>query len=400
MISASARPFIAASVPVLQQHGVAITRRFYADLFDAHPELRHVFNQGNQANGAQQGALAGALVAYAAHIDERDALAPVIRRVAHKHASLGIGPAQYVVVARHLLGAIQAVLGAAATPALLAAWDEAYWLLAGELIAAESRLYERAGVTPGELRSLTVRSVERETDDIVSLYLHSPDGGSPGPFRPGQYVSVQVELSDGLRQLRQYSLSDAPSRPYWRLTIKREPAGQTTPAGRVSNHLHDHLRPGDHLRAGPAFGDFQPAAAPGRPLALISAGVGITPMLSVLNELAEQRDHRPILFAHAARSHHHHALRHEVDRAHDHLPALQRITFYEDPTTVTAHPEAFTGLMTWSDELLATYADADFFLCGPDAFMRAQWRTLIGHGISPVRLHREIFGPDQVAPFA
>src|SRR4051794_14925485 len=131
MISASARPFIAASVPVLQQHGVAITQRFYADLFEAHPELRHVFNQGNQASGAQQGALAGALVAYAANIDNRDALAPVIRRIAHKHASLGIGPAQYTVVARHLLAAISSVLGAAATPALLAAWDEAYWLLAG-----------------------------------------------------------------------------------------------------------------------------------------------------------------------------------------------------------------------------------------------------------------------------
>jgi nitric oxide dioxygenase len=375
---------------VLQEHGVAITRRFYADLFEAHPELRHVFNQGNQGSGAQQGALAGALVAYAANIDNRDALAPVVRRIAHKHASLGIGPAQYTVVARHLLAAIGSVLGAAATPALLAAWDEAYWLLAGELIAAEARLYERAQVTAGELQPLTVSAVQRETDEVVSLWLQTAQGGSPGSFIPGQYVSVQVELPDGLRQQRQYSLSDAPGRPHWRITIKRE---TDAPAGRVSNHLHDHVKRGDVVQVGPAFGDFQPAPVPGRPLALVSAGVGITPMISVLNALADRASREPVLFAHAARSRDHHVLRAEVERARDRLPGLRHVQFYE----AGSHPGAAAGRMTWSDELRAAYADAEFFLCGPDAFMRAQWRALVGLGVSPARLHREVFGPDMLA---
>jgi len=394
MLSAFARPFIQASVPVLQQHGVAITRRFYADLFEAHPELRHVFNQGNQANGAQQGALAGALVAYAANFDRRDALAPILQRIAHKHVSLGVGPAQYTVVARHLLGAIRHVLGAAATPDLLSAWDEAYWLLAGELIATEARLYERAQVAPGELRDLTVCAVQRETDDIVSFHLQDSRGHSPGPFAPGQFVSVQVELGDGLRQLRQYSLSDAPSRPYWRITVKREPAADATPEGRVSGHLHDHVTAGDVLRVGPVCGDFRPAAPDGRPIALLSAGVGITPMLAVLNALADRRESGPVLFAHAARSRGHHALRHEVERAHERLPRLHSIAFYEDLPASERAAGVVPGRMTLSSDVLAAYADAEVFVCGPIEFMRAQWRTLVGAGISPVRLHREVFGPD------
>jgi len=394
MLSAFARPFIEASVAVLQAHGIAITRRFYADLFEAHPELRHVFNQGNQANGAQQGALAAALVAYAANYDRREALAPILQRIAHKHVSLGVGPAQYTVVARHLLGAIRHVLGAAATPDLLAAWDEAYWLLAGELIATEARLYERAQVTPGDLRELTVCAVQRETHDIVSFHLQGAQGESPGRFMPGQFISVQVELPDGLRQQRQYSLSDASSRPYWRITVKREPAGHDTPEGRVSGHLHDHVRVGDVLRVGPVSGDFQPAAPEGRPIALLSAGVGITPMLSVLNTLADQRAPGAVLFAHAARSPGHHALRGEIVRAHERLPGLHSIAFYEDLPASERAANVVAGQMTLAGDLLAPYADAEVFLCGPLAFMRAQWRALVAAGISPARLHREVFGPD------
>lgn len=393
MLSAFARPFIEASVPVLRDHGLAISRRFYADLFEAHPELRHVFNQGNQASGAQQGALAGALLAYAANIDRPAALAPVLSRIAHKHVSIGVGPAQYTVVARYLLGAIRHVLGAAATPDLLSAWDEAYWLLAGELIASEAQLYERAHVAPGELRGLAVAAVHRETELVTSINLQL-DGASPGPFVPGQFVTVQVELPDGLRQLRQYSLSDAPSRPYWRITVKREAAGHDTPAGQVSNHLHDRVRVGDVLPVGPVSGDFQPAVPADRPIALLSAGVGITPMLSVLNTLAERGGSEPVLFAHATRSREHHILSHEVDRAHARLPGLQSVTFYEDAPPDARPPGVQPGRMAWMDPMFAPYADAEFFLCGPTDFMRAQWRALVERGVSPSRLHREVFGPD------
>jgi nitric oxide dioxygenase len=392
MLSASARPYIDASVPVLREHGLAITRQFYAQMFSAHPKLKNVFNMGNQANGSQQNSLAAALFAYAANIDNAAALSVVAERIVHKHAAVGIKPAHYPIVARHLIGAIKQVLGEAATPELLAAWDEAYWLLAGELIAAEARVYERAGRGPGELMALVVSDVRPESDDVSSFYLKTQAGGSPGAFQPGQYVSVAVDLpgEDKLRQLRQYSLSDSPDKPYWRLSIKRERDAQG-PEGRVSNHLHDSLVPGDKLEVSAAFGTFMPSLASDRPLALLSAGVGITPMMSVLHALPCAAS-RPVLFAYAARSRAHAVFLDEIESARRRFRSLTTRVWLEQAAGAGEHTRE--GRMTLTPDLLEPFRDADFYLCGPVAFMREQWRALVQAGVSPTRLHREVFGPE------
>src|ERR1700754_4397236 len=126
MLSEKSRPYIDASVPVLRQHGLAISQTFYRNMFADRPELTNMFNMGNQANGSQQQSLASAVFAYAANYENAAALAPVLQRIVHKHASVGLKPSHYAIVARHLLGAIAQVLGEAATPELLAVWDEAY----------------------------------------------------------------------------------------------------------------------------------------------------------------------------------------------------------------------------------------------------------------------------------
>src|SRR5690606_23577114 len=118
-------------------------------MFEEHPELTNLFNMGNQANGAQQQSLASAVFAYAANIDNPDALAPVVSRIVHKHASLGITAKHYPIVGRHLLGAIQETLDDAATPELLSAWEEAYGLLADAFVAEERKLYQAANTEPG-----------------------------------------------------------------------------------------------------------------------------------------------------------------------------------------------------------------------------------------------------------
>jgi nitric oxide dioxygenase len=392
MLSDSSRPYIEASVPVLREHGLTIARTFYAQLFAAHPELKNLFNLGNQTSGAQQNALAGALLAYAANIDRAEELKPVVARIAHKHASVGIQPAHYPIVARHLLAAIKHVLGDAATPELLAAWDEAYWLLAGELIAAEARLYERAAGEAGAFRSLRVTRVERESDAVVSYYLTDDAGGSPGHFEPGQYVSVSVAPEEGLRQLRQYSLSDAPSRPHWRITVKAEQGTNAAQRGRVSNYLHAHLREGDRLSVSQPFGNFTPLAAADSttPIALVSAGVGITPLVATLNALAESGTRRSVLFAHAARAPRAQLFGRELAAASARLPALRSQLFYESDAPRAAQ----AGRMRWDTAALGEFKDADFYLCGPLAFMQEQWRALIGVGVSPLRIEREVFGPE------
>lgn len=115
MLSDKSKPYIDASVPVLREHGLTITQTFYRNMFASHPELTNVFNMGNQANGSQQQSLASAVFAYAANHGNNAALAPVVNRIVHKHAAVGIKPSHYPIVARHLLGAIAEVLGDAAT---------------------------------------------------------------------------------------------------------------------------------------------------------------------------------------------------------------------------------------------------------------------------------------------
>ncbi|SFZ73684.1 globin domain-containing protein [Chitinimonas taiwanensis] len=395
MLSEAARPYIAASVPVLRSHGLQITQVFYQSLFCAHPELHNLFNLGNQANGVQQQSLAAAVFAYAANIDNAAALAPVIRRIAHKHASVGISARHYPIVGRHLLGAIQTVLREAATPALLAAWEEAYSLLADSLIAAENALYTQADSQAGELRRLTVLAVREESAQVRSYYLQDAEGGSPGSFLPGQYVSVAVQLGE-LRQLRQYSLSDAPEQPWWRISVKREDGAAAGVAGQVSNWLHRQLQVGDTLLVGRPYGDFAPELGGERPICLISAGVGITPMVSVLNSLRSRHPQRRVLFAHAARHGRLHALRSDLALSRHAHPGLRSAVFYETPEEgdrLGIHYQ-HAGRMQLAKVLDAELLDGDFYLCGPLGFMQQQWQALLAAGVSPARIQREVFGPE------
>jgi nitric oxide dioxygenase len=393
MVSAAARPYIDASVPVLREHGLAITRTFYRNMFAAHPELTNLFNMGNQASGVQQQSLAAAVFAYAANIDNAEALGPVVSRIVHKHASVGIKAEHYPVVGRHLLGAIQEVLGDAATPALISAWDEAYSELANALIEEERKLYTNADTAPGELRDLRVVDVRTESEDVKAFILEAADGRPLPAFRPGQYVSVSVSIAEAKTQLRQYSLSDAADDKRWRISVKRESAVGATPAGLVSNWLHNHVRKGSVLRVTHPFGDFTPDIASSAPIVLLSAGVGITPMLAVLNGIAKTNPQRHVVFAHAARGSGYHPHRADIASARLRMPNLQIATFYEEASADEADA-VHIGRMEVSRLPKWPVSEAEVYLCGPTEFMQEQWRNLLTLGVPANRLHREVFGPE------
>ena len=394
MVTPASRPYIDASVPVLREHGVTITRRFYSNMFAAHPELTDLFNMGNQASGAQQQSLAAAVFAYAANIDNAAALGPVVKRIVHKHASVGIRAEHYPIVGHHLLGAIKEVLGEAATPPLLAAWGEAYGELADLLIDAERQMYAQAGVQPGELRDMRVTDVRQQSENVRSYTLQPADGGAAPDFRPGQYISVSVTFPDGHVQLRQYSLSDAPASDHLRISVKREPAGHETPQGEVSNWLHDNVQPGSVLRVTHPFGEFTPDAESDQPIVLLSAGVGITPMVSVLKRIAQVHPERSVVFGHAARDAQHHAHREDIAAAQAVMPNLQVATFYEH----MAQPDGVAQPGFMRVEALPRWpvGEAEVYMCGPVGFMRAQWKNLLTAGVPAARLHREVFGPEML----
>jgi nitric oxide dioxygenase len=391
MISAASRPYIDASVPVLREHGLAITTIFYRNMFAAHPELTNLFNMGNQASGTQQQSLASAVFAYAANIDNPGALAPVVKRIVHKHVSVGIKPEHYPIVGHHLLGAIKDVLGDAATPELIAAWAEAYGALADALIAAEHDMYRAAGVAAGETRAMRVTEVKRESATVLSIRVVPDDGGALPPFVAGQYVSVAVQLEGGLRQLRQYSLSDAPGKDSLRISVKREDAVDGAPAGAVSNWMHANVSEGSVLEVTHPFGEFTPDTESNEPVVLLSAGVGITPMIAALNRIAAINPERRVIFAHAALDAQHHAHQDDIAAAKARMPYLNVVTFYENPGDAAG---VLAGRMDKARLPSWPLTETNVYMCGPLAFMQAQWSALVSAGTPVTRIHREVFGPD------
>jgi nitric oxide dioxygenase len=390
MISAASRPYIDASVPVLRQHGLSITKLFYANMFKAHPELTSLFNMGNQASGAQQQSLASAVFAYAANIGNPGALGPVVKRIVHKHVSVGIRAEHYPIVGQHLLGAIAETLGDAATAPLLDAWKEAYGSLARLLIEAEAEMYSTAGIQPGETRPMRVTEVVTESANVKSFRLVAADEKPLPAFQAGQYVSVAVDLPDGRHQLRQYSLSDAPGVGSFRISVKRED-GAGTPAGMVSNWLHQNVEAGSILQVSHPFGEFTPDTEGDQPIVLLSAGVGVTPMVSALKRIAAVNPQRRVIFAHAARDAAHHALRAEVEALKDVMPNLSVVNFYEERGDAQ---QAIEGRMNVN--LLPAWPreQATVWLCGPHKFMQAQWLSLLHAGVPAAKLQREVFGPE------
>ena len=153
-------------------------------------------------------------------------------------------------VHKYLFGAIAEVLGDAVTPEVARAWDEVYWLMANALIALEARLL--SDTVEGWRQADRASQRQEQSADAT---LPHPAGGRPLSFKPGQYISVAVTLPDGARQIRQYSLSSAPERDDWRITVKRVRGGDT-PEGEVSNWLHANVQPGDVLTISAPFGDL------------------------------------------------------------------------------------------------------------------------------------------------
>ncbi|MEV6396196.1 globin domain-containing protein [Streptomyces sp. NPDC051907] len=392
MLSEQSVPVVRATLPAVGGALGEITERFYGNLFAAHPELlRDLFNRGNQASGAQKQALAGAIAGFATMLVERPGARPdvLLSRIAHKHASLGITSDQYKIVHRHLFDAIADVLGDAVTPEVAGAWDEVYWLMANALIALEARLYEQAGAAEGEVwRTMRVIRRHEETPDVVSLTLMPADGEPSGPFLPGQYVSVQAELPDGARQIRQYSLSQGPDSTEWRISVKRV-AGTTGPDGEVSSWLHRRLRAGDTLRVSAPFGGLTLPEG-GGPLLLASAGIGTTPMLSMLHALAASESTRRVIVAHADRSPADHAHRDELDRLVQALPNAECHLWYETPGSTAPH--ARTGRTDLG--VLDLPEDLTVYLCGPLPYLRAIRSDLLHHGVQAAAIHYEVFGPD------
>ncbi|MUG22621.1 NO-inducible flavohemoprotein [Paenibacillus macerans] len=395
MLDAKTIEIIKSTVPVLEVHGETITKKFYETMFKNHPELLNIFNHANQRQGKQPTALANAVYAAAAHIDRLEEILPVVRGIAQKHRALGIMPEHYPIVGENLLAAIKMVLGDAATDEILEAWGQAYGVIADVFISTEAEMYKEAEQQKGGWRGFRRFVVDRkvkESEVITSFYLKPEDGGEIASYKPGQYITVRVKPEgQEFTHLRHYSLSAAPCQPFYRISVKREDAVEGQPAGIVSTYLHERIGEGDVLELSAPAGDFTLDQSQQIPLVLLSGGVGLTPMISMLETALQSGSGREIVYIHAARSGRHHAMKEHVDeltRTHDNL----RSYFIYETAEAGENPDK-TGYIDLPWLKSVTDTGSDFYFCGPLPFMKAINRVLKEWGVPGERIHFEFFGP-------
>jgi ferredoxin-NADP reductase/MOSC domain-containing protein YiiM len=255
-------------------------------------------------------------------------------------------------------------------PALSAGWKGSFREL---LDAADVTNAPAAPAWPG-FRPLRVVEVVAESTTVSSILLAAPDGGPLPPARAGQYLTLRVPGAGSPTPVRSYSLSSAPGAQRYRLGVKRESHGL------VSGYLHRALRPGALLDAAAPRGDFVLGAGTA-PVLLISAGIGVTPVLAMLAQLAAEHSARPVWWIHGARGPAEHPFAAEAHRLLASLPdAHEHISYSTTGDRLSARTLAGLGLP----------AGAVAYVCGPAAFMADMGEALRAVGVDEV--HTELFG--------
>jgi ferredoxin-NADP reductase/MOSC domain-containing protein YiiM len=266
-------------------------------------------------------------------------------------------------------------------PALSEGWRGSFRELLGQ---AESRVTDLAWEG---LRRLRVVAINRESASVISVRLAPADGRPAVPALPGQFLTVRLQPDPTAAPLlRTYSLSDVPNAESYRISVKREPHGA------ASGYLHTGLRVGDVIEAGAPRGSFVLRAGD-RPVVLVSAGVGATPVLAMLHVLAAEGSARQAWWLHGARSSAEHSFEQEAHALLEQLPHTHRIVCYSHPGP---NDRGFDLVGRLTPEVLdqaGVPTDADFYLCGPGQFMHDIAAALTARGVAPDRISTEVFGP-------
>src|SRR6185312_15112188 len=281
-------------------------------------------------------------------------------------------------------------------PALSAGWRISFQALlqnesSGSPMTGNPGLAAAVG-TPAwtGFRPLRVTRIDRESRSIISLLLMPADGHPLVAAEPGQFVVLRLRPNPDLPpMLRSYSLSDAPNADHYRVSIKQEINGV------ASTYVHKYVKVGDVLDVSAPRGSFTLQSGD-RPIVLLSAGVGATPVLSMLHALAAEKSTRQVWWLFGARNRSDHPFAQESRDLVQLLPHYRSRILYSRPGSDDRLGFDFdaTGRLAVPvlDEL-GVSRDADFYLCGPTAFLDDLSAGLAAWGVAANRVHKEIFGP-------
>lgn len=392
MLDAQTIATVKSTLPLLAETGPKLTAHFYDRMFKYNPELKEIFNMSNQRNGDQREALFNAIAAYASNIDNLAALLPAVEKIAQKHTSFQIQPDQYNIVGTHLLATLDEMFSPGQE--VLDAWGKAYGVLAGVFINREAQIYQEHAQKPGGWEGTRAfRLVERIARSalITSFEFEPVDGQAVADYQPGQYLAIWLK-PEGFphQEIRQYSLTRKPNGKSYRIAVKREEGGQ------VSNWLHNEAKPGDVAYFAAPAGDFFMDVTAGTPVTLISAGVGQTPMLAMLDTLAKSQHTGQVNWFHAAENGQVHAFADEVNELGAMLANFTKHVWYRLPEATDSAFDS-EGLMDLTQHAAKLNDPAmQFYLCGPVAFMQFAAKQLVSLNVAKERIHYECFGPHKV----
>nr|QNQ16047.1 flavohemoprotein [Giardia intestinalis] len=443
---------VEATAGLIAAQGIEFTRAFYERMLTKNEELKDIFNLAHQRTLRQPKALLDSLVAYALNIRrinemyelkgkglpvppehwaELQGFFSAAERVANKHTSFGIQPAQYQIVGAHLLATIEDRI--TKDKDILAEWAKAYQFLADLFIKREEEIYAATEGCKGGWRQTRTFRVEEKTrvNEIICKFRLVPaeEGAGVVEHRPGQHLAIFVRSPEHFQhqQIRQYSIISAPNSAYYEIAVHRDEKGT------VSRYLHDYVSTDDLLEVAPPYGDFflryleadeqaavdtqaSPefqmlqsgainfAAEKTMPIVLISGGIGQTPLLSMLRFLAQKEGKetaRPIFWIHAAHDSRVRAFKEEVDTIRETaLPSLRVVTFLSEVRATDREGEDydFAGRINLDriselTKLEADNANPHYFFVGPTGFMTAVEEQLKTKSVPNSRIHFEMFGP-------
>ncbi|WCP68952.1 NO-inducible flavohemoprotein [Vibrio tubiashii] len=378
---------VKSTIPLLESAGPALTQHFYQRMFSHNPELKDIFNMTHQKTGRQSVALFEAVAAYAKNIENLEALTSAVERIAHKHTSFNIQAEHYQIVGHHLIETLRELATEAFTPEVEEAWTAAYLFLAQVFIDREGELYlQRKQAVGGwqNARGFVVKSKKAESELVTSFVLEPEDGGAVLDYQPGQYIGIELKPSQGdYNEIRQYSLSQKPNGNDYRISVKREVGKHK---GLVSNFLHDEVNEGDRVSLYAPAGDFYYQEKQ-QPVVLISAGVGATPIQSMMQTLASQGK-KDVSVLYACNDQKQHTFKDETAQLVE-QNNWKRFTWYLNEASADFSGELDLNLVAKELPL----GSADFYLCGPVGFMESVVRQLEALGVDRDRIHYEVFGP-------
>ncbi len=250
-------------------------------------------------------------------------------------------------------------------------------------------------------RAFVVERKVPESETITSFYLKPQDGEPLPPYMPGQFLTFRLNAPEHPTPvMRTYTLSDSPNhRDYYRVSIKRLPAPADPPGlppGLSSNYFHDRVQPGTRLCVKAPRGKFYLDPSDTTPVVLLSGGVGLTPMISMLNAIVESGSQRPVWFVHGTRDGRDHAMAAHIRRMAMENANVHVHVSYSQPRPEDREGGGYDNRGYVNIDLLKQVlppAAYDVYLCGPPPFMKSLYNDLLKWGVAETRIHYEFFGP-------